>query len=79
VQLAEVEAELLQQPQRARRETVAAGLVARERRLVHHQHIEATVARADRSRRPRRPGADNDEIEPFTCAHVGPDGSAVSS
>ena len=47
---------------RARREAVAAGLVAGEDRRVGDQHLEAQPRRPGRRRRPRGPGADDEHV-----------------
>ena len=56
-------AEVLQQPQRVRRQPVAAGLVAGEVRLVDAHDVEAVPDRGDRGRRAGRAGSDHDDVD----------------
>ena len=50
-------------PQRPAREAAAARLVAREARPVGEQHARPAAGEVDRSRRPRRPGTDDEDVE----------------
>jgi hypothetical protein len=57
-----LEAEALQQAQRPRRQPVAADLVAREARLVHHHHVVPGAGEGDGGRGAGRAGADDDHV-----------------
>ena len=51
-----------QLPQRDRAHEIAADLVAREHRAVHHDHVEARRAESARAGGPRGPASDDDGV-----------------
>ena len=64
------EAEPLELADRARGETVAAGLVAREDRRVGEQHVDPEPRQPGRRRRPRGPGTDDEDVGLLARGHA---------
>ena len=83
-----VETELLEDPQGARRQPVAAALVARERRLVDERDVATGAGEHDGGGRAGRPAADDEDFRvehrrsgygPMAARDVGADGSRAGA